>query len=47
MIDMNARREGGTMILEGAGYRLAMMGENIVYTKPGKAPRAIDPFNPE
>lgn len=46
LLEMSARREGEAMIFEGAGYRLEMIGETVIYTAPGNAPRSLDPFNP-
>lgn len=46
LLEMSARREGEAMIFKGAGYRLEMIGETVIYTAPGNAPRSLDPFNP-
>lgn len=46
LTDMNPRRDGDTMILEGAGHRLEMRADTIVYTAPNQPQRQLDPFNP-
>ena len=46
LTEMKPRRDGETMILEGAGHSLAMTGETVLLTEPGKEPREIDPYNP-
>jgi len=46
LADISSRREGETIILEGAGHRLEMSGEVVTYTGPNLMPRDIDPFDP-
>lgn len=46
LIEMNARRDGDAMILEGAGHRLEMIGDAVTYTAPNGVSRPLDPFNP-
>ena len=46
LTEMRSRREGETMVLEGAGHRLAMTGGTVLYTSPDGRTRELDPHNP-
>lgn len=46
LTEMSPRRDGKTMILEGAGHRVAMTDEVVSYTSPDGTTQELDPYNP-